>query len=407
MAAVFEAKRKFPLKVGQSRMSSSRTKILHVYKDFHVYNGFIGALLLLAKHTDFDKYDLILCVFSYRESPWGKEFERLGGRIIDLGAKWTENPLITLKLVKCFKRERPDIVQTHELKANLYGRIAAKLAGVPIIISTIWTLQDTAPSLRRLRDVCLRPISRILDRQSSRVVTSSDAIRREWDASLSSPLYQRIYTPCNLERDQESSEDQRILLAAMDDPGTINIGVVSRLSEEKGIQYLLKAVPLIARQISDFKVYIAGEGNYRRQLHFLVESLNVQRYVQFVGFLHNVREFLQRLDLFVQPSRSESLGVAIIEAMSAGLPVVATRVGGIPEIITDNVSGLLVPSQNAEALAEAIVTLCRDSEMRKSMGAAGKKLIEQRFRVPDFIREMNDLYEKLLEKKGLASRSAA
>jgi glycosyltransferase involved in cell wall biosynthesis len=386
-------------------MSSSRTKILHVYKDFHVYNAFFGALLLLAKHTDYDKYDLILCVFSYKESPWGKEFERLGGRIIDLGAKWTENPLITLKLVKCFKMERPDIVQTHELKANLYGRIAANLAGVPVIISTIWTLQDTAPSLRRLRDVCLHPISRILDRQSSRVVTISDAIRREWDASLSSPLYQRIYLPHDLERDQKSSEDQRILLTAMDNPGTINIGAVSRLSEEKGIQFLLKAVPLIARQISHFKVYIAGEGNYRRHLHSLVESLHVQRYVQFVGFLDNVPEFLQQLDLYVQPSRSESLGVAIMEAMSAGLPVVATRVGGIPEIIADNVSGLLVPSQNADVLAEAIVALCRDSEMRQRMGTAGKQLIDQRFRVSDFIRQMYDLYEELLEKKGLASRS--
>jgi len=385
-------------------MKPTKITILHVYKDFHIYNALFGSLLLLAKHTDFRRYDLKLCVFSYKKSPWGEEFERLGGKIIDLGTKNTESPLITLKLLDCFKRERPHIVQTHELKANLYGRIAAKLAKVPIIIGTIWTLKDTAPSrLRRLRDRCLHPVSTILDRQSDKVVTSSNAIRREWDASLSSPLYQTIYTPHNLDRNRGvPAEEYGVLTSAMNN-SKIKIGVVSRLSEEKGIQYLLQAIPLIVEQFLDFEIYVAGEGVYRKQLESLVETLKAGSCVNFLGHLNDVRAFLQRLDLFVQPSRSESLGVAIMEAMSVGLPVVATNVGGIPEIVEDGISGVLVPPCNPQQLAKGIAGLCRNPEMRKKMGAKGKESIAQKFRVSDFVKQTFDLYEQLLKKRGLVS----
>ena len=385
-------------------MNQAKITVLHVYKDFHVYNAFFGTLLLLARHNDFEKYNLRLCVFKYQKSPWGDEFERLGGTIIDLGAKRTESPEITLKLLACFKVEQPHIVQTHELKANLYGRLAAKLAHIPIIIGTIWTLKDTAPSpLRRLRDRCLHPFSKILDRQSDKVVTSSNAIRREWDETLASPLYETIYTPCNLDRNLTVPADKPgISMTVMNDK-KIRIGLVSRLSEEKGIQYLLQAIPLIAKQFPDFEIYVAGEGGYRKQLESLAETLRAVSYVKFLGHVSDVRAFLQHLDLFVQPSRSESLGVAIMEAMSVGLPVVATNVGGIPEIIEDKVSGILVPPCNPDLLAKSIVSLCCDHETRKRMGANGKKMVAQKFRVSDFVTQTFDLYEALLKKKGLFS----
>jgi glycosyltransferase involved in cell wall biosynthesis len=385
-------------------MEQGKITILHVYKDFHVYNAFFGSLLLLARHTDFQKYNLKLCVFKYQKSSWGGEFERLGGTIIDLGANNTESPGVTLKLLACFRKERPHIVQTHELKANLYGRLAARMAHVPIVIGTIWTLKDTAPSpLRRLRDRCLHPVSKILDRQSDTIVTSSNAIRREWDASLASPLYETIYTPYNLDRlSTVPMEEPEILTAAMNDK-KVKIGVVSRLSEEKGIQYLLQAVPLIVEQFPDFEIYIAGEGAYRKPLEALAKSLQAGSRVKFLGHVSDVRGFLGRLDLFVQPSRSESLGVAIMEAMSMGLPVVATNVGGIPEIVAAGASGILVLPCHPELLAKSIAGLCRDPETRKRMGGKGRELIAQKFRVADFVQQTFGLYERLLERKGFAA----
>src|ERR1051325_1774995 len=101
-------------------MKPARTTIVHVYKDFHVYNALFGSLLLLARNTDFSRYDLKLCVFNYRKSPWGDEFERLGGTIVDLGAKNTESPWITLKLIDYFKRAPPHIGQHHDVTPHLY-----------------------------------------------------------------------------------------------------------------------------------------------------------------------------------------------------------------------------------------------------------------------------------------------
>src|SRR5262245_39658478 len=103
-------------------MNPDRVTIVHVYKDFHVYNALFGSMLLLAKHTDFKKCNLRLCVFSYRKNAWGDEFERLGGQIVDLGAANTESPAVIFKLRDYFRKERPHIVQTYELKANLFGR---------------------------------------------------------------------------------------------------------------------------------------------------------------------------------------------------------------------------------------------------------------------------------------------
>jgi glycosyltransferase involved in cell wall biosynthesis len=243
----------------------------------------------------------------------------------------------------------------------------------------------------------------MLDRRSSKVIAISNAIRKEWDASLSSPLYETIYLPYHLDRGADGpAEKLDDLIPAAESNGIVKIGAVSRLSEEKGIQYLVQSVPLIPKQFSNFKIYIAGDGECREQLERMVESLKVQSHVKFLGHLTNVQAFLQQIDLFVQPSRSESLGVAVMEAMSMGLPVVATRVGGIPEIVADNVTGLLVPSQDPEALAKAISDLCRDAETRKKMGMKGKELVAQKFRVSDFVKQTFDLYERLLKERGLS-----
>jgi glycosyltransferase involved in cell wall biosynthesis len=387
-------------------MNPARVTIVHVYKDFHIYNALFGSMLLLAKHTDFKKYNLVLCVFSYRKNPWGDEFERLGGKIVDLGAKNAESPTIIFKLRDYFRKERPQIVQTYELKANLYGRIAARLAKVPIIIGTNLTLKDTAPTpLRRLRDRCLHPINRMLDRSSSKVVTSSDYVRKEWDASLASPLYQTIYTPCSFDRNTRASSPSPELaatFAAMDRERAVRIGVVSRLSEEKGVQYLIQAIPLIAKQFPEFRIYIAGDGAFRGELLRLVKSFQAESRVRFLGHLEDVQAFLQRIDLFVLASRSESSSVAVMEAMSMGLAVVATRVGGMSEIVAHGQTGILVPPGDPGQLADAIIRLGGDAEKRKRMGAAGRAVVAEKFQVDQFIKQTFGLYDELLKRKGLA-----
>jgi glycosyltransferase involved in cell wall biosynthesis len=183
-----------------------------------------------------------------------------------------EGPLVTFKLLKCLRREQPHIVQTHELKANLYGRIAARWARVPVIIGTLWTLKDTAPSpLRRLRDRILQPLSAWLDHRSDRVLACSDAIRREWDPSLQSPLYQTIYLPLALERPVKETN----FPDALSDAAILKLGSVARLSEEKGLAILLEALPAILTRLPNAMLFIAGDGKMRSALEDLAARLGV------------------------------------------------------------------------------------------------------------------------------------
>jgi glycosyltransferase involved in cell wall biosynthesis len=372
-----------------------RLVVLHVYKDFHIYNSLFGTLLLLARHNDFSKVDLRLCVFNYRRSRWGDEFEALGGKIIDLDVRWSESPLVTFDLLKRLRHEQPDIVQTHELKANLYGRLAARWARVPVTIGTIWTLKDTAPSpLRRVRDRILHPVSAWLDRNSDCVLTISDAIRREWDPGLQSPVYRTLHLPLDASRPVADTR----FPAVLSDPDVFKVGVVSRLSEEKGLSSMLRAMPTILASLPNTMLFIAGDGSMRTQLERLATDLDVSPRVHFLGHVGDVPGLLAKLDLYVQPSRSESLGVAVMEALAAGLPVVATRVGGIPEIITDGRYGTLVPANDIAALAEAVVALGRDPAARAALGDAGREMMAHRFQPDGFVREVHALYAELATK---------
>jgi glycosyltransferase involved in cell wall biosynthesis len=380
-------------------MTNGRIKILHVYKDFHIYNSLFGSLLLLAQHTDFSKYELVLAVLDYRGSPWGKQFEKLGGRIINLRLQKGRNPLAVRQLMECFRSERPDVVQTHELKANMWGRIAAFRTGVPVVISTVWTLKDTAPSLpARVRDRLLHPLNRMLDVRSSRVIAISDAIRREWDPRLDSPHYTTIRLPLDSERTR-GRKARPVSQTHEATSGPLQIGCVSRLSEEKGLEYLVRALPMIVEKVPNLRVRIAGEGPSRTALEQLADRLNVRSYLDLPGHVDNIADFLTALDVYVQPSRSESLGVAAMEAMSVGLPVVASRVGGLPEVVDDGVTGILVPWGDPRKLAEAILRLCADEDMRRRMGTAGRKTVAERFQVSTYVAKTYELYEELLSRR--------
>jgi len=380
-----------------------RIKITHVYKDFDTYNGLIDCLLILAKHNNYERYNLRLCVFNYNGGSYGKEFERLGGKIYNLKVGWKNNPLIILKLAKYFKSEKPEVVITHGLKPNLFGRLAAKIADVPIVIGTILTLKDTAFSrLRRLRDRFLHPINGYLNRISDKVIVNSNAIRKEWDPHCKSSNFEVIYFPFSRNRlikdDEEFTVKDMLFLKGKNKK---KIGVVARLSEEKGLEYLIRSMPTVLKKFSNIMLYIAGTGKLENKLKTLAKSLKVEDNVTFLGHLNNVFSFLAHIDIFVLPSRSESLPVAIMEAMSAGLPVISTSVGGIPEIIENGKTGILLPPRNSDELAKAIIYLLSNPNQIHKMGVQGKKVISEKFNTSEFIKRFEAVYKNLLYQKGI------
>lgn len=182
------------------------------------------------------------------------------------------------------------------------------------------------------------------------------------------------------------------------DDRTPVVGNVAALAPHKHQQNLLAAAKIVLQEIPAVRFLIVGEGELKEELKELARELGIEQKVFFTGFRDDVPQILSILDLFVVSSYLEGLGSSTLEAMAAGLPVVATRTGGIPEIVQDGVNGLLVPPRDSRELAAAMITLLRDENKRRNMGIAGKKIVEN-FSVEKMVEGNIHVYEQVVENK--------
>jgi glycosyltransferase involved in cell wall biosynthesis len=180
--------------------------------------------------------------------------------------------------------------------------------------------------------------------------------------------------------------------------GHLIIGVVANLFPRKGYEYLLEALADVRKIIPNVHCVIVGKGDegYRTQLMNLVHERDLHSVVTFAGFQPNVLEYLADFDVVVLPSILEGFGIVLLESMAMGKPVIASRVGGIPEAVEDGVTGILVPPANSSKLADALVVLLENSALRQSMGEAGRKRVESFFSLERTINEIECVYNHIL-----------
>jgi glycosyltransferase involved in cell wall biosynthesis len=160
---------------------------------------------------------------------------------------------------------------------------------------------------------------------------------------------------------------------------------------------LLQAVALVRQQWPEFRLQLVGDGHERALLERLTDELGLRACVAFLGERHDVPALLAQADFFVSSSRTEGISLTLLEAAAVGLPIVATRVGGNPEIVAEGRSGILAPAEESRALAAAIVAMCEARERWGEMGAAGREHVERHFEVRRMVDEYESLYESLLE----------
>jgi glycosyltransferase involved in cell wall biosynthesis len=180
------------------------------------------------------------------------------------------------------------------------------------------------------------------------------------------------------------------------DPEAFLVVSVGRLVPVKGHAHLIDALPEVLRRRPDAAVLIVGDGPLRNDLEGRARSLGVGDRVRFSGHLGDVASVLGAADLFALPSLNEGLGLALVEAMATGLAAVASRVGGVPEVVVDGETGLLTPPRDAGALAGAVLRLMEDAGERRRMGEAGRARVRQHFSIERTVRETERLYEELL-----------
>jgi glycosyltransferase involved in cell wall biosynthesis len=176
-------------------------------------------------------------------------------------------------------------------------------------------------------------------------------------------------------------------------PVVISVG---RLDSVKGHIYLVEAAARVREAVPNARFLLVGSGPEESRLRRRAAELNMGDGLIFAGLRHDVARLLAAADVAVLPSLYEGFGLAAVEAMAAGMPVVGTRVGGLPEVIVDGETGLLVPPASPEGMAEAVIRLCRDADLRRRLGDAGRERHAQRFTLDRMIREFENIYGECL-----------
>jgi glycosyltransferase involved in cell wall biosynthesis len=295
-----------------------------------------------------------------------------------------------VELVRLFRRERPDIVHANSSKAGVVGRIAAVLARVPSRVFTVhgWAFSTTAGPLSRLYlwlDRLLRPVTSLVI-CVSHVDRELGLRKRTCRADRSTVIWNAV----------DVAATPRTSLAG-DPPVFASVGRLQ--APQKDFLTLLRAVALLPR--GSLRVLIVGDGPDREQLLAEHERLGLGGDVEFAGVRNDVPELLATCDGFVLATTYESLPLSIIEAMAAGLPCVVSDVGGVPELVVDGETGLLVPPCDPPALAEALGTLASDPARRRSLGAASLERAEVCFDLPGFRAAHLEEYRRLVSRAGV------
>ena len=295
-----------------------------------------------------------------------------------------------MRIRKATKSAKADIIHVHGTRAGVLARLAAIGLDKPIIYTEhLWTKQFrlASPILNGLHSIGYW----FLDLFTTTTVAVSGAVQDFLIANgvTREEKIQVIYngiTATKLEADtfNRADEDFRIV-------------TIGTLNHNKGIQYLIKALPKVVKEFPNIKLDIVGDGPYKKELVAEIKRSKLEKVVKFDGFVEDIREHLTKFDVYIQPSLSESFGLAIVEAMSVGLPVIATNTGGIPEVVVEGKTGLLVEPANPEALSEAILKILRDPEKSKIMGETGRKLAADKFDIEKMVKKLERLYEETIQ----------
>jgi glycosyltransferase involved in cell wall biosynthesis len=290
----------------------------------------------------------------------------------------------------------PHIVHTFLLTASLYGRLAAMLAGVPVVVGSEVNIYERKARLHALAE-------RWLMRGTDAVVASAAAVREFYVDQIGADRakVEVIYNAVDWSQLQTSlSRDET--RASLSIPAAAPVaGIVGRLTEQKAHRVLFEAM---ARQssLANLHLVVTGDGELRDDLRRRVESLGLSPRVHFTGIRRDVGNVLAALDIFVMPSLWEGLPLALVHAMGAGLPVVASAVAGVPEVVQHGETGILVQPGDVDGLAAALERLVHDPAERARLGLAARDYVRPRFGVDGFIGSTTALYDRLLAAKGLA-----
>jgi glycosyltransferase involved in cell wall biosynthesis len=297
------------------------------------------------------------------------------------------------RFLALIREEQVQIIHAHEFDAIVHGTLAAVLARIPIVATIHGKNYYWEKATRR---IAYRVASRY-----ARMVTVSEDLRGfvTQRTGIPSRLMRVIYNGIDAHPDVDPHEQALLRKEIGLDTQDQIVGAVGSLYPVKGHRFLIEAAPAIIEACPRARFVLVGRGDQEVHLKEQVERLGIERYVYFLGLRQDVRRLLSLMDVFVLPSLSEGLSVAMLEAMASARPVVATRVGGNAELVVEGETGMLVPSEDSHALANSIVSVLLDRPRARVMGLMGRERVEQRFQIYMMIDQYRKLYTECLETR--------
>jgi len=366
-------------------MIDKKIKILFVANAIEV-GGAEKFLLDLLKHLDRTSFDLHLATVIGGGS-LEKEFYSLSLPIYIHGVKRIRYLGGVVQFYKLMRKIKPDIVHTQLFAADLWGRLAAWIAQVPIIITTEQNVNVDQSWLRET-------LKKLTYKLTTKVVAISTAVKNYAIKRYQLPADKIIIIP----NDVDLTALEKRFAAAPPKPTDKKIIInTGRLVPQKGQQYLLEAFALLPQK-NNYELWIVGSGPLKKDLEIQAQKLNIKTHVKFLGTRHDVPELLAQAHLFAFSSIFEGLGIAVLEAAAAKLPIVATKIDGILDIIKDGESGLLVEPKNPQALAQAMEQMLTNPEQAQQMAIKAYEQIKNNFEVKAVVKKYEELFKREYNK---------
>lgn len=346
--------------------------------------------------------EIALCCLD-RLGVWGEELQREGIPLyclqrrhgVDLRAVW--------RLGGMLRRQRIDLLHCHQYSAFFYGALASVLSPSTKVLFTEHgrAYPDIVSRKRALGNRLLAPLADGITSVSQAVklaLVNLEQLPARRIQVVYNGVEPRLYTV-----PPETAAVQRAALGIA--PNELAIGTVGRLDPVKDHLTLIEAFVIVRRQLPQVKLFIVGDGEMRATLERAIRLHHLEQAVSILGFRADIPLLLSAFDVFALASRNEGMPVTILEAMAAGLPVVATAVGDNPSIVEDGTTGRLCPSEQPGQFAQGLIELLRDESARRRMGIAGRERLLQRFTSERMLKQYRSIYDSLMENDSLCAVS--
>lgn len=318
---------------------------------------------------------------------------------IDMSRRFSLKPIH--QIIDIVLSKKIDLIHSQGIRADFYSRIAARKLGSTIrLVDTIAMPVegfDVSPSRKKIYSF----FDRFSERYVDRFIVVSETLKKTLINNHRIPKHKviRIYNGIELKEYQPDDSGESFKQPRKEfciSEGVSLIGAIGRLVWQKGFEYLIEAIPEVLKEYQKVKFLFIGEGPLKERLKVKSERLRTKDYIIFAGFRKDIKEVLTALDILVIPSLREGFPIITLEAMAMAKPIIATRIGGITEQITDGKNGILVPPKDPFGIAKAIIRFISNKELARKMALSGKKSVEESFSVEKMVAETEKVYQSLV-----------